>query len=113
MALETLSNIKQIDGFTVDHLCDPIRTKGFIEVSSVESTIKFKIQSDPIKEVGLNGCQFTALIKTALHILEGLDKKYPCVENKYTIMNLEQALIWQENRTRDREKRGVEGVNII
>lgn len=33
----------------------------------------------------------------------------PCRENSLAITNMEQALMWLEHRTKDREERGVEG----
>lgn len=44
-------------------------------------------------------------------MLEGLNKKYPCRENDMAITKLDEALMCQEERTKDREQRGVEGTN--
>jgi len=38
-----------------------------------------------------------------------LQAEFPCRENAIVITNLEQALMWLEKRTADRQKRGVEG----
>lgn len=38
-------------------------------------------------------------------------KAYPCRENSISITKLEEAIHWQEARTRDREQRKVEGTN--
>lgn len=82
-------------------------------VDNVGSTISFTIQTGPIKEVGVNGCQITALIEVAKNIIEDLNTVYPCRENSLTITKLEEALHWQEARTKDRERRKVEGENKI
>lgn len=73
--------------------------------------VNFKIQNDPIKEVGINGVQITALIEVGLEMIKKLNTNFPCRENSITITKLEEALMWQEARTKDREKREVEGKN--
>jgi hypothetical protein len=42
-----------------------------------------------------------------------LQAKFPCKENACCITHLEEGLMWLEKRTRDREKRGVEGKNLV
>lgn len=73
--------------------------------------VNFKLQSDPIKKVGVNGVQITALVEIGLEMIKKLNTKFPCRENAITITKLEEALMWQEARTKDREKRAVEGKN--
>lgn len=41
--------------------------------------------------------------------LKHLNEKLPSRETSISISKLEEALMWQEKRTKDREKRGVEG----
>ena len=93
MALETLEN----------------HHAPFITVNHEENTIQFKIQKDPIGEVGINGCQVDDMIATAKTIIEGLNKKFPCRENSVAITKLDESLMWLEKRKKDREDRGVEG----
>ena len=83
--------------------------KPFVEIDGQKIT--FTIQSDPIKEVGVNGCQLDALIVTAKDMIAYLNAKFPCRENSLAITKLEEALMWLEARTKDREFRGVEGTN--
>lgn len=73
--------------------------------------IKVKWQDGPIKEVGENGAQVVDVIKEAKERLEGLNKDFPCHENAMTITKLDEAIMWQNKRTADREARGVEGLN--
>jgi hypothetical protein len=77
------------------------------------SAMGFRFQDGPISEVGKNGAQFTVLIETALIILKTLNDEYPCRENHLTITKLEEALMWQEKRTKDRIDRNVEGFNKL
>lgn len=81
----------------------------FVEIDGQKIT--FTIQNDPIKEVGVNGCQLDALIVMARDMIAYLNAKFPCRENSITITKLEEALMWQEARTKNREARGVEGTN--
>ncbi len=133
MALETLSGVTGIGGFDVvvmDELRDKypekfnesgamdykwfeadIRPTNFIYVRNDKNSLSFTIQSGPIKEVGVNGCQVDTVIETAKVILEGLNKKFPCRENAVAITKLDEALMWMEKRRKDRDKRGVEGFN--
>lgn len=133
MALETLKGIKKIgtqqiivmdelreqhpDRFTetgaMDHKWfeETIRPNAFIYVRNDKNSLAFTLQNGPIKESGVNGCQVTDVIAVAKHIIEELNKKFPCRENSITITKLEEALMWQAKRTQDREARNVEGLS--
>ena len=75
------------------------------------NTLKFTIQDGPIGEVGENGCQIDTLGIVWLEILRTFNRFFPCRENSITITKIQEALMWQEQRTKNREKRGVEGFN--
>lgn len=133
MALETLKGVTEINGekvITMDDLREKfperftetgamdhkwfeerIRPNAFIYVRHDKNSISFTLQNGPIKEVGKNGCQVTDMITVAKHIIELLNAKFPCRENAMTITKLDEALMWQHKRTKDREKRGVEGLS--
>jgi len=73
-------------------------------------SISFNMLTKPASEGGdLNRCQATELIAVAKHMIEYLNKDYPCEENKHTLFHLNEALLRQEERTADRMKRKVEG----
>lgn len=133
MALETLKGVKTINGeqiivmdelraqhperFTetgaMDHKWfeETIRPNAFIYVRNDKNSLSFTIQNGPIKEAGKNGCQVTDVIAVAKHIIEQLNKQFPCRENSMTITHLDEALMWQEKRTKDRLARQVEGTS--
>lgn len=133
MALETLMGVKKINGenivdmvalketnpemFRPDgsmhyHLFEQnIRPFNHIYVRHDVNSLAFTIQNGPIKEVGKNGCQVTDVIAVAKHIIEELNKKFPCRENAMTITKLDEALMWQKKRTDDRIAREVEGLS--
>ena len=115
MALEVLEDVKTLAGFDVRHAehmpFDSALKSDYILIDHIENMISFKIQKGPIKEVGTNGCQIDAILHTYREILVGLNEKYPCSENKLTIAHLDKAIAYQEQRTRNRKARGVEGLN--
>lgn len=135
MALETLKGCESLDGFKVivmDELRDKfperftetgamdhkwfeetIRPNHFVYVRHDKNSIAFTIQNGPVKEAGVNGCQVTTLIAAAKHMIEELNKKFPCRENAVTITKLDEALMWQEKRTKDRLARAVEGTSAV
>jgi len=49
------------------------------------------------------------VLEVLIDRMKYLQAKFPCRENAIAITNLEQALMWLEKRTADRQKRGVEG----
>lgn len=67
------------------------------------------IQDGVIPEVGINGMQVTDLLAYINEIYKSLNSAFPCRENALTITKIEEALHWQEARTRDRLNRKVEG----
>lgn len=119
MALETLKDVKEIGGFKIAHLEKAIPKDEYLELikstfiihGKENNTLIFKIQDGPIKENGVNGCQVTDALRVLIHIYEGLQKKFPCAENQKTINKLKEGLFWQDERTKDRKARGVEGTS--
>ena len=88
-----------------------IEEKGWPQVHGEESSVKFTIQSGPIKEFGENGCQIDDVIKWAKEKIEGFQKAFPCRENAIVVTKLDEALLWLMKRKLDREARQVEGTN--
>lgn len=135
MALETLKGIEKINGeniIVMDELREKypdkfnesgamdyewfekeIRPNNFIYVRHDKNSLSFTLQNGPIKESGINGCQVTDVIAAAKHIIQELNKKFPCRENSMTITKLDEALMWQDKRTKDRLERNVEGYNKV
>lgn len=72
--------------------------------------ISFKMMTKPVKEGG-KGAQWSDLVSVALEIVDYLDKKFPCEENKHIMANLQRALHYDQQRTIRRLKAGVEGEN--
>lgn len=53
------------------------------------------------------------LLSALIDRMSFLQSMFPCKENACCITKLEEALMWLEKRTRDREKRGVEGKQVL
>ena len=79
----------------------------------VEDFVKIKWQDGTIPEVGRNGVQIAEALEVVLQQLKGYQEKFTCKENAISITKIEEAIMWQEKRTNDRNKRGVEGKHII
>ncbi|MBC2115697.1 Acb2/Tad1 domain-containing protein [Listeria booriae] len=76
------------------------KSNGFVQV---------KWQDGVVTDNGVNGVQINDVLNVALERLQELNKQYPCRENSIAITKLEEAMMWQDKRTKDRVKRGVEG----
>jgi hypothetical protein len=114
MALETLKDVTHIDGLEIKTYNKSVRGESIethVVVDTKNNRLHFQIQNGPIKENGVNGCQVTDILKVCAHIFKGLNAKFPCKENAMTITKLQEAIMWQEERTKDREARCVEGTN--
>ena len=61
-----------------------------------------------------NGAFVEGVIEAALERLKFYQgSKFKCEENACAISSLENALIWLDHRTKDRESRGVEGMHKV
>ena len=89
---------------------DRMRKDIHICIDHKTDMVSFKLMTKPVSEGG-SGAQLTDFVEMALHILKGLNKFYPCKENSETILHWEAGLECQRERTRDRQKRNVEGQN--
>lgn len=75
-------------------------------------SIAFNMLTKSASEGGdLNKCQWTDLVTMGLEMLKYLNNKFPCRENALSLTKLEEALMWQEVRTKNRIARGIEGTN--
>lgn len=52
------------------------------------------------------------VLEVLIDRISKLQAKFPCKENACCITHLQEGLMWLEKRTKDREKRGVEGKQI-
>lgn len=90
-------------------LAEFIKIDNLVDEKGVSPIITIKIQSDPVSEVGVNGCQALDLLEYVKFLFESLNEAVPCRENSLTITKIEEGIHWQNARTKNRIKRGVEG----
>ena len=103
---------KALTKYTLENGPTPfISIKNAFDEKGVAPVVSFTIQSDPVGEVGVNGVQATDMLKYCKNLFESLNAVYSCSENAETIRHINKAIRWQHARTKDRETRGVEGVN--
>jgi hypothetical protein len=111
VALETLKDVKEIDGFEVTRGVSNFSDSRPVFIHDETNQLAFQIQNGPIKEKGVNGCQVDTIIEAARLMILGLNKNFPCRENSIALTKLEEALMWMKKRKENREKQGVEGLN--
>lgn len=71
-------------------------------------------QEGPIAEVGVNGIMDENVLAMVLHRLRYWQNgPFACRENAIAITKIEEALLWLNKRTSDRERRGVEGTHLV
>lgn len=71
-------------------------------------------QEGPILEAGVNGAHNEDLLVIVLDRLNGFqNSEFKCRENAIAITKIEEALLWLNKRTRDRQSRGVEGTHKV
>lgn len=76
------------------------------------ATLNF--QDGPIKEAGINGVMDENLIAIVIDRLRGFQSgAYSSRYNAIALTKLEESLMWLQQRTRDREARGVEGTHKV
>lgn len=90
---------------------DFVEERGWPQVHGQTSSVTFTIQSGPIKEFGVNGCQIDDVIEWAKENIEEFQKAFPCRENAIVITKLDEALLWLKKRKMDRQARSVEGTS--
>lgn len=95
----------------MQHLKEALESAPSIYTMVTANTLTFQIQDGPIKEAGVNGMQITDVLNFTKEVYRSLNAAFPCRENSITITKIEEAIHWQDARTKDRESRGVEGKN--
>lgn len=77
----------------------------------MEKHIKIKWQEGTVNDEGVNGAQINDVLEVAKERLTELNKQFPSRENAMTITKIDEAIMWQDKRTKDRENRKVEGTH--
>lgn len=80
-----------------------------IPINASDCTVTFILQTKPIRESGVTGCQIDHVLMFALESLRILNREVPCRESSIAITKIEEALHRLRDRREDRIDRGVEG----
>lgn len=72
--------------------------------------IQFYVKNEDGSEI--NGTTIEAVLGVAKARIEELNAKFPCRENSLAITKIQEAIMWLDERTRDRKERGVEGQHV-
>lgn len=82
----------------------------YVEDKEKQETVgEIYFQNGPIKKNGVNGVQVRDIIDMLIERVKNLDAKQNSEFNQKTIEYLLLAELEQDKRTKDREKRNVEG----
>jgi hypothetical protein len=71
--------------------------------------LEIQFQNGPVKEHGVNGVQLTDVLRICLARYKMLNESFRCRENSLVITKLQEAIMWDEERTAQRTLAGVEG----
>jgi hypothetical protein len=107
---------KYTDVFT-DEYVGPGNAHHHYEIRRKEDAVvlmRLGFQDGPIGEAGVNGVMDENLIAMVIDRLRGFQTgPYSSRYNAIALTKLEESLMWLQQRTRDREARGVEGTHKI
>ena len=75
--------------------------------------INIKFQCGPVQEHGVNGTSIENVLDLLKIRLEGFQAgPFRCRTNALAITKIEEAIMWLEERTKQRVEQGVEGKNM-
>ncbi len=84
----------------------------YIDQSEKACVQQLSFQHGPIGEVGVNGVTNEALLAIIIDRMQGFQSsKWSCRENAIVLTKLQEAMMWLQERTRERQNRGVEGTS--
>ena len=85
-----------------------------VSKSNGTTLIQFNFQNGPIGESGVNGVTQEVLLAIVIDRLRSFQSgPYNCRDNALALEKLEDAMNFLHKRTKDRQRRGVEGTNTI
>jgi hypothetical protein len=77
--------------------------------NSENTLLSIYFQNGPVAAHGVNGVQLPQVLRICLARYKMLNKSFPCRENSIVIRHLEDAIMWDDERTAKRTTQGVEG----
>lgn len=74
-----------------------------------QKVVFYKLNEDGSEE---NGTTLEAMLEVSIARLKDLNNRFGCRENSLAITKIQEALMWLNERTRERKARGVEGKHV-
>lgn len=71
-----------------------------------QEVVFYKLNEDGTPE---HGTTLEEMLRVSIERLKALNERFSCRENAIAITKMQEALMWLNERTRDRKQRGVEG----
>ena len=81
----------------------------FEPTGAVQEVTFYKMNEDGSKE---SGTTLEEMLRVSIERLQDLNGRFPCRENSIAITKMQEALMWLNERTRDRIARDVEGQHV-
>lgn len=81
-------------------------------VQTLQFIHKEKTSNTDVLTTIANGTTNEEVIEVLIDRLHFLNNNFPCRENSIAITKLDEALMWLNKRTQDRQKRNVEGKHL-
>ena len=75
-------------------------------------SIMIDFQKGAVKENGVHGVTNEVLLAILIQRTQQLNERFRCRENSVAITKMDEALMWFDKRTADRQKLSVEGKEI-
>jgi len=102
-----------IEGFDATENPGNERTQDEIDMDVTgPRRVTMLFQNGPIKDVGVNGITHEALLAILIDRMRSFQAgPYSNRANAIALTHMEEALMWLQQRTRERIKRGVEGTH--
>lgn len=69
----------------------------------------YKLNEDGTSQ---DGTTLEEMLRVCIERLKGLNERFSCRENALAITKMQEALMWLNERTRERKERGVEGKHL-
>lgn len=78
----------------------------FREEGSNQEVSFYKLNKDGTSQ---DGTTLEEMLRVSIERLKELNERFSCRENALAITKMQEALMWLNERTRERKERGVEG----
>lgn len=77
-----------------------------------DQEVTFYKMIGPATEQYEHGTTLEEMLRVSIERLKDLNERYSCRENALAITKMQEALMWLNERTKDRVARGVEGKHV-